>query len=186
MSNKLRNYIPNEFEESIYEIDFLNLYEKGIRLLLIDIDNTLASYTTPLPTTENQELIEKLREIGFEVILISNNNKKRVSKFARGFKDIEYVHFALKPLKRGYKKALKKASKPYEKEEVASIGDQLMTDIKGTNKMGFYSILVRAIEIKTDVITTKINRFFERRKLKRIKKKYKDLYEEVLKDYESM
>ena len=52
--------------------------------------------------------------------------------------------------------------------------------------MGFYNILVRPIEKKTDVITTKINRFFEKKKLRKIKNKYPKLYEERLKDYESM
>lgn len=186
MKNRLKKYIPNEFKESIYEIDFLALYERGIRLLLIDIDNTLANYKVALPSEENIELVEKLKEMGFEVILISNNNFKRVSTFAKPFQDVEFVHYTLKPLKCGYRKALRKASRNYQKEEVAAVGDQLMTDVKGTNKMGFYNILVRPIEKKTDVITTKINRFFEKKKLRKIKKKYPKLYEERLKDYESM
>lgn len=186
MSNRLKKYIPNEFKQSIYEIDFLSLYDKGYRLLLIDIDNTLASYKTVLPTKDNLKLIKSLQEMGFEVILISNNNYKRVSVFTENINDVRFVHFALKPFKRGYKKALKIAKRKYEKHEIISIGDQLMTDVKGTNKMGFYSILVRPIERRTDVLTTKINRFFENRKLKKIKKKYPELYEEVLKDYESM
>jgi|SRR5690554_2683549 len=186
MSNRLKKYIPNEFKQSIYEIDFLSLYDKGYRLLLIDIDNTLANYKTLLPSKDNLKLIKTLQEIGFEVILVSNNNYKRVSVFAEEISGVKFVHFALKPFKRGYKKALKIANRKYEKQEVVSIGDQLMTDIKGTNKMGFYSILVKPIERKTDVLTTKINRFLENRKLKKIKKKYPKLYEEVLKDYESM
>lgn len=186
MKNRLRNYIPNKYKESIYKIDFLRLYEKGIRLLLIDIDNTLASYKTILPTEENLNLVKDLQEIGFEVILISNNNYKRVSTFTKPFDDVLFVHWALKPLKRGYKKALRKASKDYKKEQVATIGDQLMTDVKGTKKMGFYSILVKPLERKTDVFTTKINRYFENKKIEKIKKKYKKEYEELLKDYASM
>lgn len=186
MSNKLKKYIPNEFKESIYEVDFFALYEKGYRLLLIDIDNTLASYKTILPTKENLKLIEDLQQMGFEVILISNNKFKRVSTFAAPFKDLEFVSFAMKPLKKGYKKALRKAKMPYQDFEVASIGDQLMTDVKGTKKMGFYSILVSPIEKKTDVLSTRINRYFENKKLKKIKKKYPEIYKEVLKDYASM
>lgn len=186
MRSRLRKYIPNQFAESIEEIDFFWLYEQGIRLLLIDIDNTLASYKTLLPTEENLKLVENLKKIGFEVILISNNSYKRVSAFTKPFNDVAFVHAALKPLKRGYKKALKKANKTYKKEEVATIGDQLMTDVKGTNKMGFYSILVKPIARKTDVFTTKINRFFENKKLKKIKKKYPKEYEETLKDYASV
>lgn len=184
MSNKLRKYIPNQFKESIYEVDFLTLYTNGYRLLLLDIDNTLASYEEALPTKDNLKLVDSLKEIGFEIIFVSNNYKKRVSEFAAPFGDVKYVSFATKPWKRGYKKALKLAKKSYDKSEVVSIGDQLLTDIKGSKKMSFYCILVRPIAKKTDVLTTKINRFFEKRILKKIKKKYPDIYEEVLKDYE--
>lgn len=186
MKVRLKKYIPNEFNESIFEIDFLTLYKKGYRLLFIDIDNTLVSYTEKTPTDEVMEFIKKLKDIGFEVIFISNNYYKRVSVFSAPFGDIPFVHYALKPLKRGFKKGLKKASKQYKKEEVIAIGDQLMTDIKGANKMGFYTILVRAIEKKTDVLSTRINRFFERRILKKVKKKHYEDYKRTLKQYESM
>lgn len=186
MSKKLKQYLPNEYKESVYEIDFLTLYEQGFRLVFLDIDNTLANYKTKLPTKENIELVSKIQEIGFEVILISNNYYKRVSKFSEPFGDVPFVHWALKPFKRGYKKGLKLASKAYTKEEIITVGDQLFTDVKGSNKMGFYSILVKPIEKKTDVFTTKINRFFERRKLRKIKKKFPKEYEERLKQYESL
>lgn len=186
MNKRLKRYIPNEFKESIFKIDFLTLYEQGFRLLFIDIDNTLVSYTEKIPTKEVHELIENLKEMGFEIILISNNYHKRVSKFAAPLIDIPFVHYALKPFKRGFKKGLKMASQKYEPSEVIAIGDQLMTDIKGANKLGFYSVLVKAIEQKTDVLSTRINRFFERRILKKLKRKYKEEYERTLKQYENM
>lgn len=185
MSKKLKRFIPNEYKESVYEIDFFALYEQGFRLAFIDIDNTLANYKTELPTKENLELVDEIQQIGFEVILISNNYYKRVSKFSEPF-GVLFVHWALKPLKRGYKKGLKKASRDYKKEEVLTVGDQLATDIKGSNKMGFYSILVKPIEKKTDVFTTKINRCREQRILKKIKKKYPKKYKDRLEKYESL
>lgn len=185
MSKKLKRYIPNQYKESVYEIDFLSLYEQGFRLAFIDIDNTLANYKTELPTKDNLELVKKIEEIGFEVILISNNYYKRVSKFSEPF-GVPFVHWALKPLKRGYKKGLKMASKDYNKEEIITIGDQLFTDVKGSSKMGFYSILVKPIETKTDVFTTKINRCREQRILRKIKNKYPKEYKDRLEKYESV
>ncbi len=186
MKDKLKKYIPNQFNESIFEIDFLSLYKEGYRLLFIDIDNTLVSYTEETPTEEVLKLVEDLRKIGFEIILISNNYYKRVSIFAAPFGDIPFIHYALKPFKRGFKKGLKMFNNKYKKDEVIAIGDQLMTDVKGANKMGFYSILIRAIEKKTDVLSTRINRFFERRVLKKVKKKHYEQYEKTLKQYENM
>lgn len=186
MNSKLKKYIPNEFKESIYEVDFLVLYEKGYRLILIDVDNTLVNYNVKLPTDENITLVKKLQEIGFEVMLISNNNYKRVSEFAKPLGDISFVEKAKKPLKWGYKKVLKLASKKYMPNEVISVGDQIMTDVMGSNRMGFYSVLVRPIEQNTDVLSTRINRFFERNRLRKIKNKFPKIYEQTLKDYEKM
>lgn len=186
MKAKLRKYIPSQFNESIFEIDFLSLYEKGYRLLFIDIDNTLVSYTRKTPTIEVLDFVKDLKEMGFEIVLISNNYYKRVSTFAAPFGDIPFIHYALKPFKRGFKKGLKLYNNTYKKDEVIAIGDQLMTDIKGANKMGFYTILVRAIEKKTDVLSTRINRIFERQILKKVKKKHYEEYERTLKQYESL
>mgnify|MGYP001144460097 CR=1 FL=1 len=57
-----------------------------------------------------------------------------------------------------YNKILK--SYNYKKEEIACIGDQLLTDIWGANRMDFTSILVNPIG-KTDFTLTKLNRFIE-------------------------
>lgn len=68
------------------------------------------------------------------------------------------AYFSFKPLKRKYNKILK--SYNYKKEEIACIGDQLLTDIWGANRMDFTSILVNPIG-KTDFTLTKLNRFIE-------------------------
>lgn len=185
MKRRLKKYIPNEFKQSVFEIEFLVLYEKGFKLVFLDIDNTLIKYTTNYATNEVKELIKEIETIGFEIIFISNNYYKRVFEFTKEFK-FPFVHYALKPLKLGFKRGLRKTSKKYKKGEILLVGDQLMTDIKGANKMGFYSVLVNPIEKKTDVWTTKINRFFERRIIKKVKIKHPEIYERSLKEYENL
>ena len=49
----------------------------------------------------------------------------------------------------------------YKDNEIAAIGDQLLTDILGANRMGFTSILVNPIS-NNDFNLTKMNRFFEK------------------------
>ena len=181
----LKHYIPNITYKSIFEIDFLVYYEQGFRLALIDIDNTIIKYDKALADTETLKLLSSIKNIGFEVILISNNNRKRVNLVMEQT-NLKGVWFALKPFKKGFKKALKIASKDYHKNEVINIGDQIMTDVKGGEKIGFFTILVHPIERATDTWSTRINRFFERRIIKKIKYKYPNLYEQRLKDYEEM
>ena len=57
----------------------------------------------------------------------------------------------------------------FSDNEIACIGDQLLTDIYGANRMGFLSILVHPIS-NVDLIGTKINRIFERRIFKKLER----------------
>ncbi len=185
MGRKLEKYIPSKYFKSVFEIDFLSFYKKGFRLIFLDIDNTLIKYSQKRASQKEISFVNNLLKIGFEVIFISNNYKKRVQKFNQDF-NLKAVHYATKPFKRGYKKGLKMASAKYKPDEVIAIGDQLMTDIKGANKMGFYTILVNPLEKKSDVWTTKINRFLEKRIIKKIQEKHLQIYLDRLKEYESL
>jgi len=48
-----------------------------------------------------------------------------------------------------------------KKDEIVVIGDQLLTDILGGNRIGFYTILVVPI-VQSDALITKFNRKTER------------------------
>lgn len=182
--SRLLKYIPDHYYKSVFEIDFLNIYKEGIKVLFIDIDNTLAPYDVSYPKEETITLLNNLKEIGFKIILISNNYYKRVFQFSKDL-NIPFVHYATKPLKRGFKKGLKLLNYK-NKEEVCLIGDQIFTDVLGGNKMGFKTILVTPLKSKTDVWTTKLNRKREKHLLRKISKKHPKLYEERLKEYEKM
>ena len=84
---------------------------------------------------------------------------------------IDFIYFAAKPFKRGFKKAQKKLG--INNENIAAVGDQIFTDIIGANRMNMYSILVEPIA-KKDIFVTKIKRPIENY----IKKKYMDTKEE--------
>ncbi len=72
-------FLPKEHKKSIYRIDFEELYAKGIRLILTDLDNTLACYKTSHADNKLKSFIDGLKEIGFEIKILSNTtNKKRV------------------------------------------------------------------------------------------------------------
>ena len=185
MVKKRKKHLPDKYKKSVFEIDFFSLYNAGFRVVFLDIDISLIYYTKAKPTKKVIELIADIEKIGFEIVLISNNYKKRVKIFAEPLNK-PAVHYAMKPFKCGYKRGLKKLSEKYSPQQIISVGDQLLTDVRGSNKMGFYTILVKPLERKSDVWTTKINRFLERRIIRKIKKKYPKLYEERLQDYESL
>jgi predicted HAD superfamily phosphohydrolase YqeG len=63
------------------------------------------------------------------------------------------------------------------------IGDQLMTDIFGGNRVGLHTILIKSVKRKSDRKITQFNRKIEAFVLRRIEKKYPELYQERLKNY---
>ena len=179
----LKKFIPDYYVSSIYDISYTNLYANGKRLILTDLDNTLISYKETKPTEALYKWKEEVEALGFEIIIVSNSRKNRVEYFAN-LLGLKYVKFAKKPLKLGLKKALKIASKKYNIDEVVEFGDQLMTDVFGSRRLNLTTYLVKAIDSKTEKWVTRFNRKLENFILKRVRKKYPDLYDERLARYQ--
>jgi len=163
----MHNFVPDMYQKSIYAIDYKNLKKIGIKCLCFDLDNTLAPPMVHTPTTNCINLIEELIDMGFKVIIISNNTKKRIAPFKDGLK-LDSMPLAFKPSGRPYKRILSKYG--FDESEVAVIGDQLLTDIFGGNRMGITTILVNP-KSRIDETTTKIIRPIERRVMKYLTKR---------------
>ena len=179
---KLYNKIvPTWFYENVKKIDVQILKQQGIKTLFFDLDNTLITYAENILKEETIMFLSNL-QTDFNIVIISNSGRKRVMKALEktGF---AYVHKAYKPLKKGFKKALKVFNN--EKDEVVTIGDQLMTDIFGANRFKIKSILVKPLEVKTDVWTTRLNRKIEKSFVKKLKKKNIEAYQKVIYPYEN-
>lgn len=174
---KTKRFIPSFTAPTIYDIDYKALYKMNKRGLMIDLDNTLITYKEATPTKEIIDFINDLKTIGFQVVLVSNNHKSRLEEFTKTL-DVGYVGMALKPLSRGYKKALKWMD--LSKDEVMMIGDQMLTDILGASFFGIDSILVKTIEERSQKWYTKLNRSTEKRILKRIYKQYPKSYQGII------
>lgn len=179
----IKKLIPDYYFKSIYDIPLEELYQKGIRLILTDLDNTLISYGQTDPDEKLFEFKRKIIDLGFEFILVSNSRKNRVDHFALLY-DIPYVKFSTKPLKRGIKRAIKKvAKKKYENNQIILLGDQLMTDVLGGKRCKINVALIEPIDKRTDILSTRINRGMESFFLRRIKKRYKEEYNLKLKEF---
>lgn len=179
----IKKLIPNFYYPSIYEMNLEEIYNSGIRLILTDLDNTLISYKETLPNVRIREWVKKAHNLGFEVIIVSNSRKTRVTTFAEAL-ELPCVKFSTKPLKRGIKKAIYKvASKKYHNDEILLMGDQMMTDIFGGNRCKIKTVLIKPVDKKTDTFPTRWNRFWEKCFLKRIKRKMPHEYDAHLKQY---
>lgn len=150
-------YIPDMYYESVYTIDYKLLKKRNIKCIIFDLDNTIASLKEKSPSQELIELIKKIDYLGFKMIILSNALKGRVKPF-KEILNIDSSYLAWKPHKKKYKKVLEMYDlKP---EQVACIGDQLFTDVKGANQMGMVSILIDRLT-KRDHFFTFYNRFKE-------------------------
>lgn len=155
--------------KSIYEIEDLFYKKHGIKVLFIDLDNTLDSYKLFHPKQESIDLINSLKKNGFRVVIISNNKGFRVSSYANDL-DVEYVSMAMKPFAKKINSFIE--TNNIDKNEVVLIGDQLVTDIGAANRANIKAILTEPI-VKEDQWTTRFNRFFDKIFRKRMNKKGK-------------
>ncbi|MBE7043347.1 MAG: HAD-IIIA family hydrolase [Ruminococcaceae bacterium] len=136
-----RLFYPYEYVDSVFMIDYEKLYQKGYKAILFDIDNTLVHHGDD-STREVDELFCYLHKLGFQTLLLTNNDQERVERFIRNI-DTLYICDAEKPDSKSYLKALELLK--VTKEEAIVIGDQIFTDIYGANKSNIPSILVHFI-----------------------------------------
>ncbi len=153
------NFIPDMYQKSIYAIDYDKLKEDGIKCLLFDLDNTCIPYVEIKPTKRLKELIDHLKDLDFKVILFSNSPKKRLEPFKKELL-IDCCASAKKPFKLNFLKIIKIFN--FDLPEVAIIGDQLLTDIYGGNRVGIKTILVNPMS-KIDRAITQFNRIIEKK-----------------------
>ncbi|MHB1394659.1 MAG: YqeG family HAD IIIA-type phosphatase [Clostridia bacterium] len=160
MKNNLK---PDLYLNTVYELDTGVLKARGIKAIIVDIDNTLVSWDTKLPDEKVTELVCKLAAEGFKICILSNNTRKRVEEFNKCLK-LPAIHKAIKPSKMAFRRAMKLIDS--DADTTAVIGDQLFTDVLGGNRLGLFTVLVSPISDK-EFIWTRIVRMLEKSVLKR-------------------
>lgn len=143
----LGRFYPKEYQDSIWQLDFEELYRRGFRGILFDVDNTLVPHDAP---AEERTVLffQKLHKLGFATCLISNNKEPRVASFAEAVK-ASYVYKAGKPKRGGYRRGMEQIGT--DLEHTLFVGDQIFTDIWGANRTGIYSILVKPMDPKEEI-----------------------------------
>lgn len=155
---------PDAHLNNVREITTNFLKDNKINALILDVDNTLIDYDKNLPE-ETIEWAKELKSNNIKLYILSNTNKKEKVKTVAEKLGIEYMYFAKKPLKSGFKKVQEKLKEP--SQNIAVVGDQIFTDIVGGNRCKMFTILVEPIAEK-DIWITMVKRPLENA----IKKKY--------------
>lgn len=152
----LERFYPQKQVDSAYEIPYKELYERGIRGVIFDVDNTLVPHGAPADERA-LALFQEFHQMGMKTCLLSNNKEPRVASFA-GQVDSPYIFKGGKPGVQGYEKAMEKMGT--ERGTTVFVGDQLFTDVYGANRTGIYSYLVKPIHPKEEIQIV-IKRWFE-------------------------
>lgn len=147
----LKKFLPKGFVESIFHIKPAHLNERGIKGIIIDLDNTLVAWDCLDATVEVIDWLNSIRESGVRVVIVSNNNEARVKRFAEPL-ELPFIAKANKPLGGAFRRALKILGT--KKRDTIVVGDQLLTDIFGGNRQKIHTVLVHPVATSDAKITT--------------------------------
>ncbi|MBE6630605.1 MAG: YqeG family HAD IIIA-type phosphatase [Ruminococcaceae bacterium] len=146
------------------------LHAQGIKVLLLDIDNTLAPYEQLDPDDHIRAWLQNMADAGIKTALVSNNRAGRMTRFNATLQQPSR-YSACKPLPFRGRKVMKKLGGT--RKDTAIMGDQVFTDVLFARSMGIRAILVPPIKDKTNRIT-RLKRYFERGVLRRYYKRNPD------------
>lgn len=140
-------FFPDDYVASTYVIPFEKLYKEGYRGLIFDIDNTLVPHGAPADERA-KKLFGRLKDIGFDCCLLSNNQEPRVKMFNEEI-GVHYICDAHKPSVKNYQKAMEIMGT--DLKSTIFIGDQLFTDVWGAKRTGIRNFLVKPIHPKEEI-----------------------------------
>lgn len=143
----LKIFYPRRIADSAYAIDYKQLYKDGYRGLIFDIDNTLVEHGADA-NQKAIDLMKHLKQIGFQVCLLSNNKEERVTRFNKEIQAL-YIYDAKKPSRKNYEKAMEMMKT--NRSNTVFIGDQLFTDVFGANRVGLMTYFVKPIGPKEEI-----------------------------------
>ena len=137
------SFLPFVITEKLTDLTPAWLWEQGIRLLMLDFDNTIVPYTTSVPTQEMTDWLRDMNTSDIQLCVVSNSKNSRVKKFCSAY-GLDCITHAAKPGGRGIRACLEKYGIPAS--QAALVGDQIYTDTLGANGCGVRPILVKAID----------------------------------------
>ena len=136
-------FVPMIVADTVADLSPEFLRSKGIKLLMMDFDNTIVPYTTDIPSEQVAHWLQKMQHSDITICVVSNSRRSRVQDFCRE-RGIPCITHARKPFAKGIRQCL--AQFACSPEQCALVGDQIYTDTLGANCAGVCSILVSAID----------------------------------------
>ena len=137
------SFLPTVIVPSVTDLSPELLNKLGVKLLMLDFDNTIVPYTTNDPTGEMENWLKMMLSSDIQLCVVSNSKRERVKIFCRKY-GLDCITHAKKPFSRGIRECLNKYGIPAG--SCALAGDQIFTDTMGARSCGLTAILVTAID----------------------------------------
>lgn len=142
--------------QRVWEITPEWLASRGIDAVLLDVDNTLTTHDNPEVDRRVLCWLDRMRQSGVKLAILSNNSRERVEPFARRL-GLRYFARAKKPLGGQARRAVTMLGAG----KTAVVGDQIFTDVLCARLAGLTPVMVELMEPEPFALF-KIKRALER------------------------
>ncbi len=121
--------------KTVHHIDYVALKNRGVVLLIFDLDDTLTGWQTTIPKNTLQ-LFQKIQRVpGFSIAILSNTTRRRIRSVTKDLSDnIIILRAPSKPMVKGYLELTSQHN--ITPDKAAMIGDRLATDMWGAKRAG--------------------------------------------------
>lgn len=162
----MEKYVPDMYQKDIFSIDYDTLINRGLKLLIFDLDNTIALVSERHASKKAIALFQELKYKKFDLMIASNSLKPRVKVFADEL-NINFISNCRKPKAKELEKYILNSG--YKLAEIAIIGDSMTDDVVCGNRIGITTILTDKLGKKEYILA-----HFRRNREKKIQKKLRD------------
>ncbi len=138
------SFLPTLIFDQLTDITPEDLLSRGIRLLMMDFDNTIIPYTSTIPGDKLLRWLTAMQESPVCLCVVSNSKKDKPGAFCRQY-GVDYITHAGKPSTKGIRRCL--AMYDLSPKQAALVGDQIYTDVLGGNRAGVTSILITPLHL---------------------------------------
>ena len=154
---------PDYNLKNVYEINFDELKNQGVKCIMFDLDSTLMISKTGKFLPETLEWFNGFKN-DFDVVIVSNNKRDEYIENANKIAPCPVIGKANKPNPKVMAEYLK--SKNIYPQEAVMIGDRPLTDILAGKLLGCKTVLVGSIN-PNENLPTKFVRALERITIKK-------------------
>ncbi len=151
---------PDYNLKCVYDINFDDLENQGIKVIMFDLDSTIMISKSGCYRPETEEWLKEVNE-KFTVAVISNNKSEEYIEKVQKISNFTVIGHASKPNPKKMKQYLD--SLGVTPQEAVMVGDRPLTDIVAGKLLGCKTILVDSINAENENIPTRLVRWLERR-----------------------